>query len=94
MHCADCTLKLEKSISRLTGVAHVQVNFATAKMSLGYDQSAIDFDFIKKRVSSLGYSVQESAAAKHASVFRIDGMDCADCAQKLEKRVSALASVK
>lgn len=26
-------------------------------------------------------------------VFRIDGMDCADCAQKLEKKVGALSSV-
>ncbi|MFD0682005.1 MULTISPECIES: heavy metal translocating P-type ATPase [unclassified Paenibacillus] len=93
MHCGDCALKLEKSISRIEGVAQVQVNFATAKMSLGYNQSQLDFDTIKKHIRKLGYSVQEQAAAKQSSVFRIEGMDCADCAQKLEKRVGALASV-
>ncbi|TDF88140.1 heavy metal translocating P-type ATPase [Paenibacillus piri] len=93
MHCGDCALKLEKSISRLDGVAQVQVNFATAKMSLGYDQSKLDFGTITNQIRNLGYSLLEQAAAKQSSIFRIEGMDCADCAQKLEKPVGALVSV-
>ncbi|MDF2961552.1 MAG: heavy metal translocating P-type ATPase [Paenibacillus sp.] len=93
MHCGDCAQKLEKSISRLDGVSQVQVNFATAKMSLGNDPSILDYETIKNQIRNLGYDVQEQADAKKSSVFRIEGMDCADCAQKLEKRVGALTSV-
>ncbi|WP_422397129.1 heavy metal translocating P-type ATPase [Sporomusa ovata] len=38
--------------------------------------------------------VAQDAPGYHTSVFRITGMDCADCAAKLEKKITALAGVR
>lgn len=94
MHCGDCAAKLEQSVSRLNGVSHVEVLFATANMSVGYDETVLDEETVKKHVRSMGYGiVDRDVSHQPKSVFRIEGMDCADCAQKLEKRVGALANV-
>ena len=94
LHCGDCATKLEKVISRIDGVSQIDVNFATSKMSVGYDESKTDFDTIVKSVRKLGYDVAQTANSnQNISTFRIEGMDCADCAQKLEKRVGAIPSV-
>ncbi|WP_019535914.1 heavy metal translocating P-type ATPase [Paenibacillus ginsengihumi] len=39
-------------------------------------------------------SGRADGAAAFKSVFRIDGMDCADCAMKLQKRIGALPAVQ
>lgn len=93
MHCADCAVKLEKSVSRLEGVKQVSVNFATAKMSLAYVEPIVNIEVITKQINNLGYGIQQNSQENQTSVFRIDGMDCADCAQKLEKRVGSLSEV-
>ena len=94
MHCGDCAAKLEKSVSRMNGVSHVEVNFATAKMSIGYNETVLSYESIKKQIQNLGYNINDQTEINQTkSIFRIEGMDCADCAQKLEKRVGALAAV-
>jgi Cd2+/Zn2+-exporting ATPase len=94
MHCGDCATKLTKVISRIGGVTHAEVNFATSKMSVGYDTSKTSYESIVSSVRKMGYDVNETlASSQNKTVFRIDGMDCADCAQNLEKRVGALATV-
>lgn len=93
MHCGDCAAKLEIAVSRLPGVDKASVNFATAKMKVEYQGEEV-IDVIKKQVSQLGYKVDhpiDDQAVK--TIFRIEGMDCADCAQKLQKRVGVLPTV-
>ncbi|NOV00598.1 cadmium-translocating P-type ATPase [Paenibacillus sp. LMG 31457] len=48
---------------------------------------------ITKQINNLGYRIQQQSLSNQTSVYRIDGMDCADCAQKLEKRVGSLPEV-
>ncbi len=64
MDCADCALKLEKGVARLDGVHDAAVNFATATMQVDYDAATVDPQDIVRRIRSLGYDVQTSAA-KH-----------------------------
>lgn len=99
LDCADCAAKLEKSIKKLLGVREAQVNFAAAKLKVVYDKTQVEVSQITKTVSDLGYSVVrlqagQDAFSYHTSVFRIEGMDCADCAAKLEKKIAALAGVR
>lgn len=98
MDCADCAAKLEKGISKLAGVLSANVNFATAKLKITYDQSCLQPPEIEKAVTGFGYQAALIPAAgdpagPRKSVFLVSGMDCADCAAKLEKRVAALNGI-
>lgn len=67
LHCGDCATKLEKVISRIDGVSQIDVNFATSKMSVGYDESKTDFDTIVKSVRKLGYDVAQTEEKEGAA---------------------------
>lgn len=99
LDCADCAVKLEKGIGKLPGVREVQVNFATAKLKVVYDKTLLEISQITKAVSGFGYHaamepVFHEQAGSHLAVFRVEGMDCADCAAKLEKKLAAVAGVQ
>ncbi|GBG56924.1 copper-translocating P-type ATPase [Sporomusaceae bacterium FL31] len=98
LDCADCAAKLEKGISKLPGVTDAKVHFATAKMKVTYDQAQLQPAKIEKKVSAFGYQATLIPAAggpsgPQQSVFQVSGLDCGDCAAKLEKRVASLAGV-
>ncbi|HWR57171.1 MAG TPA: heavy metal translocating P-type ATPase [Negativicutes bacterium] len=95
MDCGDCAAKLGKAVGRMPGVAEASVNFATAKMKVVYDRTVVTQEDIIKSIRALGYTaVPEGTAGQRKTVLRIAGMDCADCAAKLEKRLAGLAGVK
>ncbi|WP_240041448.1 heavy metal translocating P-type ATPase [Paenibacillus ginsengarvi] len=93
LHCGDCASKLEKAVAGLEGVTHAEVTFATSKMNIRYDETKCGYDRIVGQIRNLGYDVSDSGSAPIQSVFRIEGMDCADCAQKLEKKIGVLPAV-
>ena len=89
MDCADCARTLEKGVGQLDGVLWISASFATARLVVEYDTQVVARTDIVARIRELGYDVQGPAPL----VFRIGGMDCADCALKLEKGVAALDEV-
>lgn len=98
LDCGDCAAKLEKGIKKIKGVAHAQVNFASAKMKVTYDGGVVDTEEIIKTVSRFGYSAKLVRAlagypGAHKMVFTLSGLDCADCAAKLEKRILAMSGI-
>ncbi|NPV93159.1 MAG: cadmium-translocating P-type ATPase [Firmicutes bacterium] len=100
MDCADCAAKLEKAVRRVPGVVNASAAFITGRLNLEYDPALTGLDPVLERVQSLGYSAKEEAAGAKApektrsSTIRIGGMDCMDCAAKLEKRVRMVPGVK
>lgn len=98
LDCADCAAKLEKAIQRLQGVTDAQMNFAAAKIKVAYDGASLQPSEILKVISGFGYNASLVKAAHDApglrkTVLRIGGLDCAECAAALEKRIVALAGV-
>ena len=92
MDCADCARTLEKGVGQLAGNARVlwvSASFATARLVVEYDTEVVARTDIVARIRELGYDVHGPAPL----VFRVGGMDCADCALKLEKGVAALDEV-
>ena len=63
MDCAECALKLEKGVSRLDGVLHTAVDFASSTMMVEYDVDQVEQSDIAQRVRRLGYDVREPEAA-------------------------------
>jgi len=97
LDCADCAAKVEKAVRRLEGVAEASLSFATGKMKVVYDSTRMEPFRITKIISGLGYKVQivksGSQSGLKKSVFLITGLDCGDCAAKLEKKIMGLAGV-
>lgn len=99
LDCGDCAAKLEKSINRTGGVIEAKVNFAAAKMQVRYNAALVKPEDIIEQVSKLGYSasladVLPAQTEIQSSVYRVSGLDCGDCAAKLEKKLSATPGVQ
>ena len=59
MHCNSCALNIEKALKKTTGVSKANVNFATEKATVEYDEKAVDEKKFSKIISDLGYQVIE-----------------------------------
>jgi len=57
MHCASCAQKIESTLKKLNGVVKVNVNFATEKATVEFDESVIDENKIFETIEKLGYTV-------------------------------------
>lgn len=65
MHCASCKLLIEKMVSKLDGVKSVNVNYATEKMTVEFDESKTNVSEIKSAVSKAGsYKLIENDAGE------------------------------
>ncbi|MCE5284712.1 MAG: cadmium-translocating P-type ATPase [Pelosinus sp.] len=95
LDCADCASKLESGIRRLHGILDVQVNFTAAKMKVVLNSKVINPEDVLKAIKGFGYSaVLAGAAGARRVTFRVSGLDCADCAAKLEKKILGTTGVK
>ncbi len=97
LDCADCAAKVEQAVRRLNGVREARLNFVAAKLKVNYDSTVVQSDDILRIITGFGYSAALAPAGKpgtQTTVFRLSGLDCADCAAKLEKRIAALTGVQ
>ena len=77
MHCAACKNLLEKMVSRVDGVSFVNVNYATEKMTVEYDEVTTSIDKIQGAVKSAGsyrllVSDEEYVLASPTEASKID----------------------
>src|SRR5699024_2890078 len=90
MTCASCAQAVEKSVAKLTGMDAANVNLATEKLTVTYDDQQVSEADITQAVEDAGYKVVKNLSA---TSFEIEGMTCASCAQAIEKSVGKLAAV-
>ncbi len=88
MSCAACANRIEKGLNELPGVEKANVNFAVEKASLTYDPEKIGIADIARKIESLGYQTIRDKVD-----FKITGMSCAACANRIEKGLSQLPGV-
>jgi Cu+-exporting ATPase len=62
MTCAACARAVERSTGRLDGVSSANVNLATEKLSIEFDEKKTDLDKIKQAIVKAGYGVAEKQA--------------------------------
>lgn len=92
MTCAACAKAVERAVRKLDGIDAVNVNLATEKMSVQYDEQKLNAEMIKAAVSKAGYEAVEEVEAKEITV-PISGMTCAACAKAVERAVGKLNGV-
>ena len=93
MHCAACSARVEKVLSRLDGVKSASVNLTTEKASVAFDETKVDFEAMKRTVEKAGFGLEASAQWKSITLL-IQGMHCAACSARVEKVLSRLDGVK
>ncbi|MCA9379256.1 heavy metal translocating P-type ATPase, partial [Candidatus Dojkabacteria bacterium] len=54
IHCASCKVLLEKMVGKVAGVSSVNVNFATEKMTVEYDDAKASIADLKAAVNKAG----------------------------------------
>ncbi|MCR6471459.1 heavy metal translocating P-type ATPase [Bacillus safensis] len=88
MTCAACAGRIEKGLNRLEGVEDASVNLALETSHIIYETEQLTPDDLKRKVQSLGYDVVMEQAE-----FDIEGMTCAACANRIEKKINRMDGV-
>lgn len=88
MSCASCVAKVEKGLSKMSGISDVKVNFATEKATVKFDPSRIHLGDLIGTVKDLGYE-----AGTEKVTLPVHGMSCASCVKKVEGALSGLEGV-
>lgn len=99
MDCADCAAKVEKAVKRMPGVTSAQITFPLGKLRVDYEATQTGVNQVIDKIRVLGYDAHVAAAVvsnnkEGTTTFRIHGMDCADCAAKLERRIAQVPGVE
>ena len=92
MTCAACAQRVQKAVSKLEGVVNANVNFATEKLSVEFDEQKASLPAIKDAVEKAGYGVIEDKNSNQVTI-PIGGMTCAACAQRIEKAIEKLTGI-
>ena len=98
LDCPDCTAKLEQRISKMPGVTWVSLNFATSQIWFEYEPDVTAADVILSAIEKAGYQYRELEISRVAqelstSSFTLAGLDCPDCAAKLQSKLSKIEGV-
>lgn len=88
MTCASCALRIQQRLSKIPGVKEATVNLATEKATVVIEPGQVDLNILRQAVESLGYHVVESTVK-----LGLVGMTCANCAQKIERKLNSLPGV-
>jgi len=79
MSCASCVAKIEGGLSKLDGVEEAVVNFATQRVTVGYNPDLVTPAKLASEIRTLGYEVPVQE-----TILPIQGMSCASCVQRIE----------
>jgi len=88
MSCASCVAKIEKGLSKMSGIVDAKVNFATEKATISFDPSQVHIGDFVSTVKDLGYE-----AGMEKLMLPINGMSCASCVKKVETALNSLEGV-
>ena len=64
MHCASCSLTIEKAVKKLPGINNINVNLATEKANLDFDEKQVSLEKIFKAINDRGYGAADLSEVK------------------------------
>ena len=92
MTCAACSSAVKKAVAKLDGVESGDINLATEKLNITFDEGRLSFDDIKKAVEDAGYGLRDDTPPKTAELL-VEGMTCAACSAAVERVTKKLDGV-
>ncbi|MDO8627716.1 MAG: copper ion binding protein, partial [Candidatus Diapherotrites archaeon] len=92
MHCASCAANIEKNLAKLQGVESVNVNFASQKAQIVYNQENTDTKLFETVIKKLGYEVMGGvqSAENGQLILELLGVESLHCASIVEKTLKNL----
>ena len=88
--CDQCTERLQEALLGMHGMQNVGINVDRRTLQVSYDKDLLTFEEIRDYAQVLGVTVTERY--KHEFI-RITGLDCPDCASKLETAIKRIKGV-
>jgi P-type Cu+ transporter len=90
MTCAACAKAVERASKKLQGVTEANVNFATEKLNISFDEAKVSIPDIQAAIEKAGYKAVIESSSK---TLKIEGMTCAACAKTVERVTRKLDGV-
>lgn len=102
LDCPNCAQKIENAVAKLSVVENVVVTYANTQMRVKATENLGLTALLQKTIDAVeeGVTVVErtkKAKAEengNARVFILEGLDCPNCAQKIENKVASLPYVE
>ena len=96
MDCASCAMNIERRLKKLEGVKSANVNFATNRATVEYEEGKVGPGNFKEAIENLGYGadIPEEAQKKGKMYLHVIGMDSLHCANIVEKVLKKTPGVK
>ena len=101
LDCANCAMKIEEQVGKIETVSNSSMNFATKTLTI---QANVDtnienlLEHVNEIIQRLepGVIVKEKhlISKPEKKILILDGLDCANCAAKIEKAVKNIDGVK
>ncbi len=93
MTCASCVRAVERSVNKLEGTINANVNLATEKLTVEYNDETLNVDDIIRSVKKAGYDIK-TEESKNEVLIPISGMTCASCVRAVEKAIGRLDGIQ
>lgn len=94
MTCVSCAKAIERNLGKLDGIQRAEVNLATEKLTVLYDENKIDRTIIIETVKKAGYGIVENQSEIREVSIPISGMTCAACAKAVERYIKKLPGIQ
>jgi P-type Cu+ transporter len=88
MTCASCVRRVEKALTKVSGVEEARVNLATEQATVRYDPAQVVPSQLLSAVERAGYGVVTDQVN-----FPVTGMTCASCVNRVEKALKKVPGV-
>jgi Cd2+/Zn2+-exporting ATPase len=88
--CRLCVARLREALTQIQGIDAAEVAPDGSTLRLTYDPSLLTLESVERKAEEIG--VDLGSRIRH-DTLEITGMDCPDCASKLEKGVQKLSGV-
>ena len=88
MTCANCSMRVERTLKKLEGVSNAGVNLATERASVTYDEDKVSPEAFVEAIEGSGYK-----PLTVETNFGVSGMTCASCVARLERALGKLDGV-
>lgn len=99
LECANCATKIETEVNKISGIT-ATMNFMTKTLSIETEDGQ-DLDVVLKQVSSIVNRIESHVIVKEKVMNKgvkktliLMGLDCANCAAKIENQVKNLSGVR
>lgn len=91
MTCSACANRVERFVKKLDGINEANVNFAMETLNVDFEENKLTLNDIENTVVKSGYKVKKNLKNY---TFKVEGMTCSACANRVERVTKKLDGVE